>query len=687
MINVPVEVKDALREGNYKKNYLIQMYKQGYDKNIIDVGSVNVYQNSFTVPEDGDYILYSLLYYYAFTDVTITGSGDPRTVIYIPGEDPDGETWLLLEGLHEGEVLTVHGIAPDLPNVGITMPQYVTYTPAWEYVGVLQNPHLIKESVSIDERMCSGDTLKFGLCEGASLEFQCSSSLIKPGYRLRVRLRIEYGANEPYQIEMGYFYVKSCSRQASTGIIKVTAYNKLQSDYLDADAGILIGEIPSDSTDGKVSLYTIKNDLLKDYSIDLYNSSAVSVLPQTYGGIPRDYEFATMTFKVTGSSTTYYPLVHCQYETIKGYVQTPDFSGGAYMMVKYVPEYAYMLEEAVSKIKQRVYYDIASSDSVWQSLRHYLIYAASAEVVQMINGTEHHIYFTCPTLYEYKSEMPAGADVRLISELQAMDNVSYINFAVPVMFGGQQTNAPLSAPLVLLTMTPQYDLEEIYTNKVSKIDMSNFDTADLIRLDTSDLNDVTLRDLMSAAYETECQFGKLSRSTDMFSGVELNHSRLLPADNLYPTNYRYPGGAAESAFKSQYSKLWADEGNAKKWRYLIITYKGLDENDQEADFTLQRTVNADGTDDYNMSDNWLFRNLVWTAEQVGDYADAMVEKMQDITWFPFEMWCAGLPYLETGDEIEIIVGEHTYTSYILQRQLKGIQNLQDTYINGTLDIF
>ena len=65
----------------------------------------------------------------------------------------------------------------------------------------------------------------------------------------------------------------------------------------------------------------------------------------------------------------------------------------------------------------------------------------------------------------------------------------------------------------------------------------------------------------------------------------------------------------------------------------------------------------------------------------------MVTKMQPLRWFPFEMWCAGLPYLETGDEIEVSIGQTTYTSYVLQRQLKGIQNLQDTYINGTLDIF
>ena len=88
-----------------------------------------------------------------------------------------------------------------------------------------------------------------------------------------------------------------------------------------------------------------------------------------------------------------------------------------------------------------------------------------------------------------------------------------------------------------------------------------------------------------------------------------------------------------------------------------------------------------------MDNNWLFKNLVWTEEQVEEYADAMAAKMQPITWFPFEMWAAGLPYIETGDAIEIILGEDTYTSYILRRILKGIQNLQDTYIDGTLEIF
>ena len=205
-----------------------------------------------------------------------------------------------------------------------------------------------------------------------------------------------------------------------------------------------------------------------------------------------------------------------------------------------------------------------------------------------------------------------------------------------------------------------------------------------------DLQDFTLRDLMASSFETECQFGKLDRETDLFSGVELNNSRLLPADTLYPSNSLYPNGNSEHPMASQYSKLWTDSAGVQKFRYLIITYKTLEGEqgqEQEVEKTLQRTVNNDGTVNYNMSDNWLFRNLIWTDEKIGEYADAMVAKMQDIRWFPFEMWCAGLPYLETGDEIEISVGDETHRSYILTRQLKGIHNLQDQYINGTLDIF
>lgn len=36
----------------------------------------------------------------------------------------------------------------------------------------IDNENIVSESVYVDEKLCSSDELKFGLCEGSSLEFQ-----------------------------------------------------------------------------------------------------------------------------------------------------------------------------------------------------------------------------------------------------------------------------------------------------------------------------------------------------------------------------------------------------------------------------------------------------------------------------------------------------------------------------------
>ena len=107
----------------------------------------------------------------------------------------------------------------------------------------IDNDNLVSESVSFDERMASGTTIKFGLCEGTSLEFQYFGKDNIYGRRIYAEVDVYYpenGSLSSVTIPMGYFTVDACSRQASTGIIKVTAYNKLKSDYLDAKANDII---------------------------------------------------------------------------------------------------------------------------------------------------------------------------------------------------------------------------------------------------------------------------------------------------------------------------------------------------------------------------------------------------------------------------------------------------------------
>lgn len=50
----------------------------------------------------------------------------------------------------------------------------------------IDNNDLITESVKIDERMCSDDNIKFGLCEGTRIEFECYGIENITGRRLKL---------------------------------------------------------------------------------------------------------------------------------------------------------------------------------------------------------------------------------------------------------------------------------------------------------------------------------------------------------------------------------------------------------------------------------------------------------------------------------------------------------------------
>lgn len=308
-----------------------------------------------------------------------------------------------------------------------------------------------------------------------------------------------------------------------------------------------------------------------------------------------------------------------------------------------------------------------------------------------------------------------------------------IRFLIPTVFGLLNSNQSklltfdidgYNHPLLMSNQYTYYENAQMSTTKVGEVEpfyypdgtrlddrtetstqdvlvaygipTSDLPSAYKVQMSTADAPDFTLREVQSAVFETVCQFGKLDRVTDLFAGVELNSGGLYPRNNLYPDNALYPSDGYPSnnlhPFPSEYSKLWTDTVGAQSFKYLIITYKTTTTDSEgnivEIERTLQRTVNSNGTTNYNMSDNWLFKNFVWTYEEVAAYAEAMVPKMRAITWFPFEMWAAGLPYVETGDLIEITDRQgDTYTSYILQRQLSGIHNLQDTYINGELNVY
>ena len=745
MINVPARVKDALRSGEYKKNVKITVENWGaisehtYTEPEIDiwyaVGPLGDYWTttdiSVNIPNECDYVRITI-----DGDVGVFGWDEQSYIAYqadpeifeIDRENnitiitmPNGFRGLSIHGDHIIPYDTIQGGKWD----GETILPF-TYVKVQGCIdNVIQNDRLVSESVKFDERMCSDSELKFGLCEGTSVEFQYFDLPSILGQKINIELDVEYkgtdGLLDWFTIPMGRFEVAECSRQASTGIRKVTAYNKLQSDYLDVSAKDQIQQMLIDDSDHEMALVDILDGLLNGYAIQ--HTTWVNVGSKTYAisGTPTSSNSQEQAYFYDSSSGSW-KTVTTGTTTPTPRPGAPATSPSSGWFTMYYASFAYIPTNESGTTTTGFYNYTLNPASIYAAIRPYLNTFFDIKNGSVVENSisPFGVLVSEPgmlgTYITFDSYLSRGIGVYYYHPIGSSNTYVDVKPNAPSIVTGPITDSlPQFRVMVAITGSERYSLQSVtpdsriqakITQRYNDIyrALSQIQGVTILRRDTSPIeqyrislndidsisNDITLRDLQSASFEIACKYGKLDRESDLFAGVELNQSRLYPADNLYPSDSLYPVGQSEGGYPSMYSKLWADEGNVRSFRYLYVTYKTTETvsgQTQEIEKKLQRTVNANGTDDYIMDDNWLFKNLVWSDADVGAYADAMVAKMQNIRWFPFEMWCAGLPYLEAGDEIEIAMKEGTYPSYILRRTLSGIQNLQDELIDGTLDIF
>lgn len=682
MIDVPVLVKDALRDGRRQKNYRFTVQDKITTRHIIPIATFDDDARTYTI---GSYpMLYMRIGAEQPTTTVVGQVNFPNSSGHYPItiEHTNGtETFEKIGQFLEFSEFDFSAFLGTMPEMELTSEDKISYTESYVDDFEIDNDTLVSESVKFDERMCSGDVIKFGLCEGSSLEFQYFDHPNIRGRRLYAEIDVEYEDEEHelqwHTIPMGYFDVAQCSMQFSTGIQKITAYNKLKSEYLDEKANTVIEKMNSDVGDpDMVTIQTVMDLLLEDYAIKVPQPE--TPLTVINDGSTMITSWSDWTFKFNGETTS--RKVRFGHDTD---ATNYDGTQSSYLLGKRldfdIRRYLEDLHRNIWDFKTYVYQNIQNPDAFWARLKQEVIVEAGMTVyVDRGTGFEYYLIDDCLPENGLKGDTHP---VMSLDKLRYLQDIRHFHCHFLNYFGYESSGQ--------YVWTYRYEQDFTIYNK-PKVYESDMDSVGSIEINKTKLADVTLRDIVSANYELKCQYGKLDRETDLFGGVELNNQWLFPAEVLYPANNLYPGGGgltSASAFRSTYSKLWTDQTGEQSFRNLIITYKGLDENDRETDYQVIFEVNADGTTNYDMTDNWLFKNLVWSYPDIESLAAGMVSKLRGVHWFPFEMWCAGLPYIETGDEVEIIIGEDTYTSYVLQRQLSGIQNLQDTYINGTLEIF
>ena len=404
-----------------------------------------------------------------------------------------------------------------------------------------------------------------------------------------------------HTIPMGWYTVKESSRQASTGIMKVTAYNKLKSDYLDASLNAEVMALVQQGEDGQtsVSLYKLLEKLLEGFSIERYNkidaeitgtyiyNGVQAVSLQTTNGLYVNMKYGHATLYIDPASTDYYEYCIYEYKEILK-TATLNLIESVYETQEYGETYirAYpngqshsaesmTLEQAVLNLYDLQYYNVSFPYN-------------NNPMYGLAGGTDDYI-LTFDGDYDTKTHLPARVMCQFTIPYSMAVSMSRDTTANVSDFTDYLTNLDLGG---------MGDLVHVYKLDVPEMAKIQINITTAERLTSQN---ITLRDIQSSIYESNCEFGKLDRETDLFSGVSLTNERLYPQETLYPDNSLYPQGDSERGNFSMYGKLWADEGNIRKFRNLIINYKGTETisgSVTEVDKTYTKLVNADGTDDY-----------------------------------------------------------------------------------------
>lgn len=144
---------------------------------------------------------------------------------------------------------------------------------------------------------------------------------------------------------------------------------------------------------------------------------------------------------------------------------------------------------------------------------------------------------------------------------------------------------------------------------------------------------------------------------------------LYPADTLYPRDDLFPADAmnVEQISKSNYI-------TAKYEDYTTARINKLQIRQEEDDIG---AIHGTGNNGYIVQDNFLVYGK--SSEELQTIAANLYSVICKVWYRPAHVEAKGNPCLEVGDGIKVHTTYTVIYSYILQRTLKGIQSLRDTY--------
>lgn len=176
--------------------------------------------------------------------------------------------------------------------------------------------------------------------------------------------------------------------------------------------------------------------------------------------------------------------------------------------------------------------------------------------------------------------------------------------------------------------------------------------------------------IIKAICQINGRYGRIGR-TGLFEYVHLveGTEALYPREDLYPDDELYPSAenAIDNVSKAHYKEISFENYSVSPITKVQLIVK---------DGSVGATSGA-GTNVFTVKNNPLIWGLGVAA--LGSIANNLYNTIQGLWYIPAEIKSIGLPYVECGDFVMMSARRSIVRSYVLERTLKGIQILEDSF--------
>lgn len=181
-------------------------------------------------------------------------------------------------------------------------------------------------------------------------------------------------------------------------------------------------------------------------------------------------------------------------------------------------------------------------------------------------------------------------------------------------------------------------------------------------------------DVISAICEINGCFGHIGRDGKFHYVFLPKYAQgLYPSNNLYPSNDLYPrDSSANKIDTSLYIDCKYEDYLSQRITKLQIRQE---ENDIGIIYPWGTSTETDNT--YIIQDNFLVYGK--SASELEEIAGNLFEIIKDTEYRPFNAEVVGNPCFEVGDAIRFNTKYQIVESYVLNRTLKGVQGLRDSF--------